>query len=115
MSPIDQMQCKFHQQGIDFPLLLEAHYAHGFVFSTPDFFVMGRPVDSQEAYSLIREPTYTFDRDRQDAWWVYGLAGDTHKAWNILPYHLPLIGFERFDEIPRFYSITTLRRLTNNT
>ena len=115
MSPIDKIQHTFAQKGVDFPSILEMHYAHGFVYSTPEFFVMGRPVDSKESYNLIREPTYTFDDYRQDAWWIYGMAGQTDKAWNILPYHLPLIGFERFDEIPSFYAISTLRRLTNKT
>jgi hypothetical protein len=115
MSPIDKLQHTFATKGVDFAAILEMHYAFGFVFSTPDFFVMGRPVCSTEAYNLISEPTYTFNENICDAWWVYGMAGQTDKAWNILPHPLPLIGFERFDEIPRFYPISTLKRLTNKT
>jgi hypothetical protein len=33
-------------------------------------------------------------------------------AWPILPFELPLIGFERFDNNPRYYGMDTLRRLT---
>ena len=112
MSPIDTIHSKYSILGIDFAAMLESHYQHGFVFSTPEFFIMGRPVDREEAYNLIREPSYTFPPNRCDAWWIYAMAGKVEKAWSILPYSLPYIGFERFDENPRFYPTTTLMRLS---
>ena len=104
MSPIDRIAVEYARRGLDFASALERNYAEGFVFSTPAFFIMGRP----KPYALRNGDIEITG----DAWWIDGFAGDCSKAWSILPYELSLIGFERFDDNPRFYSMETLRRLT---
>jgi hypothetical protein len=94
VSPIDRIAVEYARRGLDFAAQLERNYAQGFVFSTPDFFIMGRP------------------HERGDAWLIEAFAGDHEKAWGILPYELPYIVFERFDNNPRFYPMETLRRMT---
>ena len=93
MSPWERIVAKYAEKGD--PSLgraLDFNLAHGFVFSTPAFFIMGHELDG--------------------AWFIEGMAGDCSKAWSILPYELPSVGFQRFDNDLRFYPIETLRRLS---
>ena len=64
-----------HPQPFTFSHYLIENALHGFVFITPDFFIMGYP--------------------KPDCWHVVFASGDLSKAWSILPYHLPYISFER--------------------
>ena len=112
MSPIDQCAVAFTRRGVDFAHHLELHYAHGFVFSTPAFFIMGRPVDRHASATFIRDPKYKEAEGKCNAWWIHGMAGDVAKAWDILPWPMAWIGFERFDNDLRFYSAEDIRRLT---
>ena len=92
MTPLDRIAVEYAQKGHDFAEALERNYREGFVFSTPDFFIMGR--------------------EREGSWFIEAFAGDMAKAWSILPYELPFISFERFDNSLRFVSLSVLRRLT---
>lgn len=117
MSPIDKCALEFVKHGVDFAAILELHYKHGYVFSTPDFFVMGRPVNSEWTPDLICDPAALWDESYRptlepDAWWLHGAAGKMEHIWGCLPYPLRWIGFERFDGECRFYAIDTVRRLT---
>lgn len=99
MRPIDLIAVEYARRGVDFAAALERNYAEGFVYATPFFFVMGRAVARVEGGPV-------------DAWFIEAMAGDTQRAWSILPWELPWIGFQRFDSDLRFYPIGTLRRLT---
>lgn len=90
---------------------LEAHLVTGFVFSTPDFFIMGRPVDRQADPALIVDPCVAFARERCDCWHLYLFAGDMEKAWIIEPWALPWFSFERKNEL-RFVPSRSIRRLS---
>lgn len=86
------------------------HFNLGFVHSTPEFFIMGRPVLSTGDQRAILD--YGFYFASKDAWYVALAAGDLSKAWGVLPYALPLIGFDRTNEV-RFYPLEQVRRLTH--
>lgn len=88
---------------------LRLHLVGGFVFSTPDFFVMGRGVNSKADPRLIVNPAVSFGRELQDAWHVYLMAGNMAKAWDILPYPLPMFSLERKNEL-RFYRFEDIAR-----
>lgn len=88
---------------------LEAHLLHGYVFSTPDFFVMLRPVDSAASYAQVTDPWVTFPPERWDAWWIYLMAGDMKKARAYFPFILPKIGFERTNKL-RYHGFQFLER-----
>ena len=87
------------------------HLMNGFVFSTPDFFVMGRGVKSKADPRMIVNPEFNFGRELQDCWHVYLMAGDMSKAWGILPYPLPMFSLERRNEL-RFYRFEDIARHT---
>lgn len=82
---------------------LDAHLQHGYVFSTPHVFIMGRAVNSRADAALIVDPWHGFPRPEQDAWLVYLCAthdgGHIADALKFLPHELPLIGFERGNEL----------------
>lgn len=90
---------------------LEAHLGLGFVYSTPDFFVMGRPVQRSAPAHLIIDPSVSFERSVCDCWHVYLAAGNLGKAWGILPWPLEWLSFERKNEL-RFYKASDIRRLS---
>lgn len=92
MRPIDRCALTFVKHGVDFASALEWNYQHGFVFSTPDFFIMGS--------------------DRDGSWFVEGMAGDMSKAWSILPYELPSVTFYRFDNELHSLPLAVVKRLT---
>jgi hypothetical protein len=87
------------------------HFNMGFVFSTPRYFMMGRPVVSESPMAKIFEYGHVFPANRNDAWFIACAAGNLSDAWAILPWRLPLIGFDRKGEV-RFYDIERVRRLT---
>ena len=99
MTCIDTCHALFAKHGLDFAAHLESHYRHGFVFSTPSYFVMGRPI--------MGNPMAP-----GGAWFISAMAGSASEAWSILPWPLPWIGFERFDNRPRFHRMEHLRRST---
>ena len=43
------------------------------------------------------QPSSLWGSDRDGSWFIEGIAGDMSKAWYILPYELPSMTFERFD------------------
>ncbi len=109
MTPFDQARAVYRKERCrrTFEEDLHAHLVGGFVFSTPDFFVMGRPVVSVAPPIAITDPRVSFARS--DCWHVFLLAGDIRKAWGIVPYDLPMMSFERKNEL-RFYPMTVIRR-----
>jgi len=72
---------------------LEAHLLHGFVFSTPSYFIMGRPVDGNSTQKLICNPWVSFPSP--DCWHVYLYSGHLSDAFANIPYILPFVSFER--------------------
>lgn len=90
---------------------LKAHLLHGYVYSTPEFFVMGRPVMSTAPGHDVVNPWVNWHESDCDAWLVYLMAGDIRKALTMLPYPLPLIGFER-KNILRFYPLRRFQEFT---
>lgn len=90
-------------------LLLE-HLARGFVFSTPDFFVMGRPVMHHAPKEFVVDPYYHFPVEQCDCWHFHCFAGSMAKVWAIEPWPMPWISFERKNELA-FCTRARLKRL----
>jgi len=119
LSPFEQMRRMYrqHPQERPFDLYLDWHLRHGFVFSTPDFFVMGRPAPKALLEQILALGPSTFDRDECDCWYVHAMAGDIEKVWSILPWHLPWIAFERLRAGKRELTIVRtdrIRELSSN-
>jgi hypothetical protein len=91
---------------------LKWHLENGFVFSRPDFFVMGRPVRSWDRQELITG-LYRFPSGQCDCWHVYLMAGNVARAWGMLPWDLPTISYER-NNVLRFHRLASMRRLSGS-
>lgn len=78
---------------------LEAHLLHGHVFSTPEYFCMGRAVRRDADAADIVNPWVSFPMAECDAWMVYLVAGDMRAAWSCFPKLLPWVGFERSNRL----------------
>jgi hypothetical protein len=89
---------------------LHLHYLYGFVFSTPEFFCMGRPVMRDAKESDIVDPGVIFDEDKADCWHIYLYAGDISKAISIMPWPLEWISLERKNEL-KIYPLAEAVRL----
>jgi hypothetical protein len=89
---------------------LEAHLRNGYVFSTPEYFVMGRVVSSSAPPEEIVDPWIRFAEADADAWLIYLLAGDVRKAFEVLPHPLPRIGWERSNAL-RFWPLAKFQRI----
>lgn len=91
---------------------LRLHLRHGFVFSTPEFFVMGRPVKSSAPTREIVNPACDWPREECDCWHVYLMAGDMARAWGILPWAMEKFSFERNNRL-RVVCARRLQQLTS--
>ena len=94
MSPWDRIVTTYASKGVDLGAALDVNLQFGFVFSTPDFFIMGRPMG--------------------DTWFIEAMAGDMSRAWDILPYPLPYIAWQRFDNVLRKAPLSVVKRLTRH-
>lgn len=109
MTPVEQAAHVYETEPCarSFKEDLEAHLLNGYVFSTPDLFVMGRAVDSSAPYELVTNPWHVFEPAKCDAWLCYLAAGDLRKMPAVIPYELPKIGFER-KNVLRYYPVSVL-------
>lgn len=91
------------------------HKCNGFVFSTPAFYVMGRPVMKYAPVESILDVEHVFDFAQCDTWFVFVLTGQIEQAWKILPWELPWMCWVR-DNDPqqelRFFETRRLMRLS---
>lgn len=76
---------------------LALHMRNGYVFVTPDVFIMGRPVLKDAPYSLITNPEIVFEKP--DCWLVYLGAGKLDLFFKYMPYFLPWMAWERKNKL----------------
>lgn len=124
MTPAERIHALYSDTERSFRGDLEQHLLNGYVFSTPEFFLMGRPVDSKASMEEINDPSVVFPRDRQDCWVVYAYAdimgnsvrGLVKNVLTMMPYPLPLVCWQRkrHDRL-RFYETRKLISWTNTT
>lgn len=70
--------------GGNFSTLVGAYLQHGFVFSTPDFFALGKAVDAKHGTEdQIKDPAFVFPKP--DAWYLAAFWGDAVRLWETLP------------------------------
>lgn len=87
------------------------HKAHGFVFSTPAYYVMGRPVRKFAPVEQILDVTHIFDFETCDTWFVFQLTGRVEQAWKCLPWELPWMCWVRQDDPAQELVFHETRRL----
>ena len=86
------------------------HLQNGYVFSTPEYFIMGRPVKKDAPEWLLLRPDKKIE-GTCDAWLVWLAAGRLDVLPDVMPYWLPWIGFQRRNKL-RWYETDRLLRGT---
>ncbi len=112
MTPYEQAMAVYKSEPCarTFEADLALHLEFGFVFNTPEFFIMGRPVKKDAPHGLILDSSYAFVRRECDCWHIHLAAGNLEQAWQILPWQLPWLCFERKNEL-RFVPADRIQRL----
>jgi hypothetical protein len=92
---------------------LDIHLTTGYVVSTPEYFIMARPVNSGAPQEDVVNPMHIFDNSECDCWHIYLMAGDMKKCWDKCPddlKDLPLVSFER-SNVLKFLPMDRVKRL----
>lgn len=84
------------------------HLVNGYVYSTPEAFVMGRPVQLSAPSHEILDPEYVFPRETWNCWHVALYAGDMGKLFTFAEFDLPYAAFQKRNKL-RFYAINQIR------
>ena len=95
---------------------LTAHMQRGYVYSTPEYLLMARPVWSKATQEEINDVWRIFPLAMCDAWYVYafalrddgGLAGLVKNLLTHMPFYLPLVAWERSGDTLSFFSTDKL-------
>jgi hypothetical protein len=116
MTPIEIIAARYdaYPQEREFSWYINHHFLHGFVYSTPDFFIMGRHVNSTATEAEICDPCCLFAKDNSDCWYIHAMAGDMKKAFSIMPWELPMFAWERIlagHRELRLYKLDRIRHL----
>jgi len=93
----------------------EQHKKYGFLFVRPDVYLACRPVLSTASKEKIEDCTCLFHWSECDCWSISMLSGNMAKAWDFMPWFLPLMCFQRAldsNASLRFYRTEALQRLT---
>ncbi len=103
MTPVERAAAVYQREPCarTFREDLEAHLLNGYVFSTPETFVMGRLVQHDADPDLIVNPWHRFETG--DCWLVYLAAGDIiREARRWMPWPVPWLAWERGNRL-RFW------------
>lgn len=110
MTPIERAAAVYQTEPCarTFVRDLELHFLHGYVVSTPQLFMMGRPVCRCWPHARIVDPSFNI-RARRNCWHVYLASGDLARMFDLMPFPLLFISFERMNAL-RIYRTDALRR-----
>lgn len=104
MTPVEMAAAVYEREwcAATFREDLEAHLIGGYVHSTPEAFVMARPVCSTAEEAVVLDPWHVFPREECDAWLIWLAAGKVSTLMGLFPYPLPLLGWQKRNRL-RFY------------
>ena len=88
---------------------LRAHLRWGCVLSTPQAFLMGRPIVKDAEHILQADPWHRFPPEEVDCWLVWLAAGDLSAIWKLVPYPLPWLAWARREGELRFYPFDSVQ------
>jgi hypothetical protein len=95
------------------------HLQLGIVVSTPEAFVMLRPVMRCWTIEMLLDPNHVANVATADTWWVWLAAGDQGLAWRMAEAAVRSMGIDPLKiwlafqkrNRPRFHRITRMRQL----
>ena len=108
MNILAQAKDLYDKCGIDMNRDIAAYCANGYVFITPDSFLLGKAVNSKSDV----HPQDQWNVEDPDAWYVNMAVGDVKKFISKIPYPLPLVGWmrETKNQPMRWYDLRKILR-----
>lgn len=99
MSPYEQAARWHltHCPGVEFREVVEAHFFHGHVISSPTRFVLGRQVRHDWPADLVLDPRCVAPSG--NCWHVWLWAGTVEDWAAVVPFPLPWISFHRGERL----------------
>jgi hypothetical protein len=91
MNILAQAKDLYDKCGIDMNQDIATYAAHGYVFITPDSFLLGKAVNSKSDV----HPQDQWNVEDADAWYIHMAIGKISRFWQYLPHPLPLVGWMR--------------------
>ena len=91
MNILAQAKDLYDKCGIDMSADIAAYCAHGYVWISPNSFLLAKPVSSKSE----TPPADQWNVEDADAWYVNMAVGDVKDFINKIPYPLPLVGWMR--------------------
>ena len=95
-----------------FEVDLALHLEFGYVFSTPDAFIMGRPVDKHASYDQIIRPEIEFPSPNAWLIWLAAGAAAIRVFLDREPFPLPYMGWERDNKLRWYDRQQIIRHVT---
>jgi hypothetical protein len=117
VTPLDKVRGLYTAQSPrTFAEDLTAHMQHGYVFSTPEYLMMARPVWTQMTQEAINDVWCNPPQPLWNAWYIYafalredqGLQGLVKNLLTHMPFYLPLVAWERTGHALTFFSTDKL-------
>lgn len=100
LSAYEKIEAEYERRPRQEPFLyyVRLYHARGFVFSRPDFFVMGRPVPRTADPARILEDREAFHGEKCDCWYLMAAAGNMARMWQVAPWELPWFCWTRLSD-----------------
>ena len=118
MTPYETIAQKYYDNPQEAPFgdYVEWFLRNGYVFNTPDYFIMGKNCRKMSPDDHICDCEHVYDINDSDCWYVFAMAGNLPEALKCMPKDLPWIAFERLIDKKRelrFYQTADIKRLTD--
>lgn len=118
-TPYEAIMAQYHARPEEKPFewYVDWHLRNGFVFGTPNFFVMGFPCHQTAlvvAGAAGPHRMHLADA-RGDCWYISAMAGNMHAAWSVLPWPTPWMAWDRDlggEKELRFHATERIRSLS---
>ena len=91
MSILSKAKALYDICGLDMSKDIAVYAGHGYVFITPDTFLLAKTVDSKSE----EHPMNQWGVKKPDAWYVHMSVGSVQDFISKIPYRLPKIGWMR--------------------
>lgn len=91
-SPIELAAETYREGERPFTVDLGLHLKHGYVWSSPECFIMARPIDSADAAHIL---DIEHEAEQPDCWFVWLGAGKRpfRRFLELMPFELPRVGW----------------------
>ena len=98
----------YDEIGIDMYRDISAYSINGYVFITPETFMVGKGVRTDSD----TKPQDQWNVKNPNAWYIHMAVGKIKNFWKYLPYPLPKIGFMRAtkNQPIRWYDFNRIKR-----